>query len=70
VVHTVCTSTALGGQIGLSKERRCRLAEQPGGSGGEGDDPAGHGGSLGRWQGMRRLRRLARRPDTKVTGIG
>jgi hypothetical protein len=35
-----------------------------------GDDPAGHGGSLVRWQGMRRLRRLPRRPDTKVTATG
>jgi hypothetical protein len=35
-----------------------RLDEQPGG-GADGNDPAGHGGSPGRRQGMRRLRRLA-----------
>jgi hypothetical protein len=58
-----------GGQIGLGEERRGGLAEQPGG-GGEVDDPAGHGGSSGMWQGMRRFRRLACRPGTKVVIFG
>jgi len=58
-----------GGQVGLGQERRSRLAQQPD-AGGEGDDPAGHGGSLGRWQGMRQLRRLPRWADIKVTASG